>query len=129
LGDGTKQAKETLLTGEDQLNAKDALGVVIINRAVPNNTVFETSMSVAKSMATASERSICFTKRVINETYETMGFIRALKSSLNLDVLLNIASDPVKDEFNRIRHDEGVGATIAWRDARFRTLNLTDTML
>jgi hypothetical protein len=93
LGDGTKQAKETLLTSEDQLNAKDALGVVI------------------------------------NEIYETMGFIRALKSSLNLDVLLNIASDPVKDEFNRIRHDEGVGATIAWRDARFRTLNLTDTML
>jgi enoyl-CoA hydratase/carnithine racemase len=78
LGDGTKQAKETLLTSEDQLNAKDALGVVIINRVVPNNTVFEASMSVAKSMATAFERSICFTKRVINEIYETMSFIRAL---------------------------------------------------
>jgi enoyl-CoA hydratase len=49
-----------------------------------------------------------------------MGFSRALKSSLDLDVLLNAASDPVKDEFNRIRREEGVGAAIAWRDARFR---------
>ena len=120
MGDGTKQAKETLLTSEDQLNAKDALGVVIINRVVPNNTVFETSMSIAKSMATASERSIRFTKCTINETYETMGFSRALKLSLDLDVLLNIASDPMKDEFNRIQREEGVGAVIAWHDARFK---------
>jgi len=117
---GPKQAKEILLTGEDQLNAQDALRMGIVNRVVPDDTVFETAMSVAKSMATASERSVRFTKRAINETYETMGFSRALKSSLDLDVLLNAASDPVKDEFNRIRREEGVGAAIAWRDARFR---------
>jgi enoyl-CoA hydratase len=117
---GPKQAKEILLTGEDQLNSKDALRMGIINRVVPNGTVFETSMSVAKSMAIASGRSIRFTKRTINETYETMSFRRALKLSLDLDVLLNIASDPVKGEFNRIRREEGVGAAIAWRDARFK---------
>jgi enoyl-CoA hydratase len=106
---GPKQAKEILLIGEDQLNAKDALRMGIINRVVPNDTVFETSMSVAKSMATASERSIRFTKRAINETHETVGFSRALKSSLDLDVLLNIASNPVKDELT------ASGARKAWR--------------
>ena len=55
----------------------------------------------------------------INETYETMGFGRALRASLDLDVLLNAATDPVKEEFNRIRKEDGLAAAIAWRDARF----------
>ena len=48
-----------------------------------------------------------------------MGFSQALRTSLDLDVLLNAASDPVKEEFNRIRKEEGLAAAIAWRDARF----------
>jgi enoyl-CoA hydratase len=117
---GPKQAKEILLTGEDQLSAADALRMGIVNRVVADDAVFSEAMAVAKSMATAAERSVRFTKRAINETYEEMGFSRALRSSLDLDVLLNAASDPVKEEFNRIRREQGVGAAIAWRDARFR---------
>ncbi len=117
---GPKQAKEILLTGEDQLSAADALRMGIVNRVVADDAVFSEAMAVAKSMAMAAERSVRFTKRAINETYEEMGFSRALRSSLDLDVLLNAASDPVKEEFNRIRREQGVGAAIAWRDARFR---------
>lgn len=116
---GPKQAKELLLTGEDKLNAEDALRIGIVNRVVPDDVVFDTAMSIARSMSTAAERSITFTKRAINETYETMGFSQALRTSLDLDVLLNAASDPVKEEFNRIRKEEGLAAAIAWRDARF----------
>ena len=50
-----------------------------------------------------------------------MGFGRALRASLDLDVLLNAATDPVKEEFNRIRKEDGLAAAIAWRDARFDT--------
>ena len=117
---GPKQAKELLLTGEDQLNAKDALRMGIINRIVPDDAVLDRALEVAKSMATAAERSVRYTKRAINDTYATMGFDRALESALNTDVLLNAAHDPVKAEFARIRSEKGVKAAIAWRDARFR---------
>jgi len=49
---GPKRANKILLTGEDQLSAKDALRYGVINRVVPDDSVFETGMSVAKSMAT-----------------------------------------------------------------------------
>ena len=117
---GPKQAKELLLTGEDQLNAKDAFRMGIINRIVPNDAVLDRALEVAKSMATAAERSVRYTKRAINDTYATMGFNRALESALDTDVLLNAAYDPVKAEFARIRSEQGVKAAIAWRDARFR---------
>lgn len=117
---GPKQAKELLLTGEDQLNAKDAFRMGIINRIVPNDAVLDRALEVAKSMATAAERSVRYTKRAINDTYATMGFNRALESALDTDVLLNAAHDPVKAEFARIRSEQGVKAAIAWRDARFR---------
>ena len=117
---GPKQAKELLLTGEDQLNAEDALRMGIINRIVPDDAVLDRALEVAKSMATAAERSVRYTKRAINDTYATMGFNRALESALDTDVLLNAASDPVKAEFARIRSEQGVKAAIAWRDARFR---------
>ena len=117
---GPKQAKELLLTGEDQLNAEDAFRMGIINRIVPDDAVLDRALEVAKSMATAAERSVRYTKRAINDTYATMGFNRALESALDTDVLLNAAHDPVKAEFARIRSEQGVKAAIAWRDARFR---------
>ena len=117
---GPKQAKELLLTGEDQLNAKDAFRMGIINRIVPNDAVLDRALEVAKLMATAAERSVRYTRRAINDTYATMGFNRALESALDTDVLLNAAHDPVKAEFARIRSEQGVKAAIAWRDARFR---------
>jgi enoyl-CoA hydratase len=64
---GPKQAKEILLTGEDQLSAADALRMGIVNRVVADDAVFSEAMAVAKSMATAAERSVRFTKRAINE--------------------------------------------------------------
>ena len=48
-----------------------------------------------------------------------MGFNQALKSSLNLDVLLNAAPDPLKEKFSRIRSEKGLKAAIEWRDNRF----------
>lgn len=122
---GPKQAKEILLTGEDRLDAEDALRMGIINRVVAPDEVLDTAMGVAKSMTAAAERSVRFTKRAINDSYEAMGFSRALKSALDVDVILNAATDPVRAEFNRIRAEQGLKAAIAWRDARFEAENPT----
>jgi enoyl-CoA hydratase len=116
---GPKQAKEILLTGEDRLDASDALRMGIVNRVVDDAELFETAMGIARSMTAAAERSVLLTKRAINDSYEAMGFSRALKSALDIDVILNAATDPVRAEFNRIRGEQGLKAAITWRDARF----------
>jgi enoyl-CoA hydratase len=60
------------------------------------------------------------TKQAINRSYEAMGLSSALKTALDIDVLLNSGSSPEKKEFARIRDEQGLKAAIAWRDARFQ---------
>ena len=119
---GPKQAKEILLTGEDKLSAGDALRMGIINRVVKESELLDTTIEIANSIAMAAERSVSYTKRAINDTYEQMGFGRALKSALNLDILLNATPDPVRTKFNKIRTEQGVKAAISWRDSRFKNI-------
>jgi enoyl-CoA hydratase len=117
---GPKQAKELLLTGDDKVDAADALRLGIVNHVVPPAQAFDKAMAVARTMARAAERSVRLTKRAINHTYETMGLRTALRASLDMDVLLNAGGSPEKAEFARIRQEQGVKAALAWRDARFK---------
>jgi enoyl-CoA hydratase len=116
---GPKQAKELLLTGDDRIDAADALRMGIVNHVVPADQAFDKAMAIARTMARASERSVRLTKRAINQTYEAMGLRAALQASLDIDVILNAGTSPEKAEFARIRKAQGVKAAIAWRDARF----------
>ena len=77
------------------------------------------AIEAAHNIAKAGERAVRLTKQAINNSYEAMGFNQALKSSLNLDVLLNAAPDPLKEKFSRIRSEKGLKAAIEWRDNRF----------
>lgn len=117
---GPKQAKELLLTGDDKVDAADALRLGIVNHVVPPDQAFDKAMAVARTMARAAERSVRLTKRAINHTYETMGLRTALQASLDIDVILNAGESPEKAEFARIRQEQGVKAALAWRDARFK---------
>ncbi len=117
---GPKAAKELLLTGNDQVSATDALRLGIVNHVVPEGEVLAKAQSLAKAMAKASTRSVRMTKQAINRSYEAMGLSSALRTSLDIDVLLNAGSSPEKKEFARIRNEQGLKAAIAWRDARFR---------
>ena len=74
---------------------------------------------MAKNISQARERAVYYTKRAINSSYEAMGMQQALKSGLDQDVLLNIASDPIKKKFGEIRKNKGLKAAIEWRDKRF----------
>ncbi|TXL73495.1 enoyl-CoA hydratase/isomerase family protein [Vineibacter terrae] len=118
---GPKQAKELLLTGDDRIDAADALRLGIVNHVMPAGQETDKAMSLARTMARASARSVRLTKRAINQTYETMGLRAALQASLDIDVILNAGGSPEKAEFARIRDTQGVKAAIAWRDARFRS--------
>ena len=116
---GPKQAKQILLSGEDKITAEDALTMGIVNKVVPDQTVLTEAIGAAHNIAKAGERAVRLTKQAINNSYEAMGFNQALKSSLNLDVLLNAAPDPLKEKFSRIRSEKGLKAAIEWRDNRF----------
>jgi enoyl-CoA hydratase len=117
---GPKATKELLLTGHDQLDATDALRLGIVNHVVPLDELLPKAEALATAMARASTRSVQLTKRAINQTYETMGLSTALRTSLDIDVLLNVGGSPEKTEFARIRNEQGLKAAIEWRDARFR---------
>jgi enoyl-CoA hydratase len=118
---GPKQAKEILLTGEDRLDAIDALRMGIVNAVVPEGAALEKALAKANAISKASSRAVALTKRAINQTYQTMGLDAALKAGLDIDVLLNAGGGPEKREFGRIRDEQGLKAAIAWRDAKFRS--------
>jgi enoyl-CoA hydratase len=117
---GPKAAKELLLTGNDKVSASDALRLGIVNHVVPESEVLAKAENLAQAMAKAATRSVRMTKQAINRTYEAMGFSHALRTSLDIDVLLNAGGGPEKREFARIRNEQGLKAALAWRDARFR---------
>ncbi|MEE1556804.1 MAG: enoyl-CoA hydratase/isomerase family protein, partial [Alphaproteobacteria bacterium] len=63
--------------------------------------------------------SVRLSKQAINRSYEIMGMRQALLSGLDIDVEINSTPSWEKQEFARIRKEQGVNAAIAWRDSRF----------
>ncbi len=116
---GPKQAKELLLTGEDRLSAEDALRMGIINCVVPPKEAAGRARNMARKMVRSAAVSVQLTKQAINRSYEIMGLRQALLMSLDVDVEINATPSWEKQEFARIRKDEGTKQAIAWRDARF----------
>lgn len=116
---GPKQAKELLLTGNDKVAAKDALAMGFINHVVPAGEEFDKAMSIARDMAAASAVTVQGVKRVVNHTYNTMGMHQALTAALQSALVMTASGGPEREEFNRIRREQGLKAALAWRDAKF----------
>jgi enoyl-CoA hydratase len=116
---GPKHAKELLLTGNDQITAERALEIGIVNYVVPAGEEMGKAMAVAHDIAAAASASVRLTKRAINRTYEMMGMRQALLAALETDILIEIGGGPEREEFNRIRREQGLKAALAWRDSRF----------
>jgi enoyl-CoA hydratase len=116
---GPKQAKELMLTGEDRLSASDALRMGLVNRLVAEDDLQAQARAMAIKIARSASVSVRLSKQAINRSYEIMGMRQALLSGLDLDVEINSTPSWEKQEFARIRKEQGVNAAIAWRDARF----------
>lgn len=117
---GPKQAKEILLTGDDRIPATEALRMGLVNRLVPAGEVEATALSLAGKIAKASSVSVLKTKQAVNRSYEAMGMRQALATGLDIDVEINATPSFEKQEFARIRREQGLKAAIAWRDGRFK---------
>src|SRR6266508_2038957 len=58
--------------------------------------------------------------RVPAEEALQIGLVNRVVPAGELDVMIEAANLPQRDEFRRITKDQGLKAAIAWRDARFR---------
>jgi enoyl-CoA hydratase len=117
---GARRAKELLLTGEDRLNADEALRLGLVNRVVSRDRLEKETLALAGKIAVMDPIALSLTKRSINRSMEIAGFREALAANVDLDAIIESAETPERQEFNRIREEQGLKAAIAWRDQRFR---------
>lgn len=117
---GPKKAKEWILTGNDRIPADEALNAGAINHVVPQDALMDRALGLAKDMAAAAGPAVLGSKKAINRTFDIMGMRDALLASLETDLVITVAGGPEKDEFNKIRREQGLKAALAWRDQKFR---------
>jgi enoyl-CoA hydratase len=117
---GVRAAKELLFTGEDRLSAEEALRIGLVNRVVPRDELDAATLALAEEIAKNEPFVIQTTKRAVHQAWDVAGFRAALAANTELDVMIETANLPARDEFRRITAGQGLKAAIAWRDARFR---------
>ena len=117
---GVRAAKELLFTGEDRVPAGEALRIGLVNRVVPRDRLDEATLELAEQIAKNEPFVIQATKRAVNRVWDVAGFRAAMAANTELDVLIETANLPARDEFRRITTEQGLKAAIAWRDARYR---------
>jgi enoyl-CoA hydratase len=117
---GVRKAKELLFTGEDRIAAGDALRIGLVNRVVPRAELDDATLALAEEIAKNEPFVIQTTKRAVNRAWDVAGFRAAIAANTELDVMIETANLPARDEFRRITQEDGLKAAIAWRDARFR---------
>jgi enoyl-CoA hydratase/carnithine racemase len=117
---GVRVAKELIFTGEDRVPAGEALRIGLVNRVVPRETLDAATLELAEEIAKNEPFVVRSMKASINRAWEVAGIAEALEANLELDVEIETANLPARDEFRRITQEKGLKAAIAWRDARYR---------
>jgi enoyl-CoA hydratase len=117
---GLRTAKELLFTGEDRVNAEDALRLGLVNRVVSRADLDDATLALAEDIAKNEPFVVQTTKRAVNRVWDVAGFRAAMAANTELDVMIEVANLPARDEFRRITTEQGLKAAIAWRDARYR---------
>lgn len=117
---GVRKAKELLFTGEDRIPADAALQMGLVNRVVPAAELEAATMALAEEIAKNEPFVVQTTKRALNRVWNVQGLHAALDANAELDVMIETANLPQRDEFRKVTSEQGLKAAIAWRDERFR---------
>ncbi len=117
---GVRAAKELVFTGADRVSAAEAFRVGLVNRVVPRDELDAATLALAEEIAKNEPFVVRSMKASINRSWEVAGMDAALEANTELDVLIETANLPARDEFRRITQERGLKAAIAWRDARYR---------
>ena len=117
---GPKKAKEIAFLGRDQINAREACDLGIVNQVVPDEEVLSLAMEMARAIAVVDPMVMQRTKQQINETMEIAGIDTALKRALEIDLELEGEGSLDKQAFLEELRMGGLRGALAWRDNRFR---------
>jgi enoyl-CoA hydratase len=117
---GARAAKELLFTGRDRVTAAEAHRLGLVNRVVPRDELDDATLALAEEIAKNEPFVVQASKRAVNRAWDVAGFRAAMEANVELDVLIETANLPARDEFRRITQEQGLKAAIAWRDARYR---------
>jgi enoyl-CoA hydratase len=118
---GVRKAKELLFTGEDRIDAQEALRIGLVNRVVPLDQLDDATLALAEEIAKNDPFAVSMQKQAINATWEGAGFRQAIEANVALDTLIETADLPERTEFRTITLEKGLKEAIAWRDGRFRS--------
>ncbi len=113
-----KRAKKMLLSGQDRMEADEALRYGIVNEVVAEGQALERAMTLAREVALMDPDSVGLTKQAINQTYEIMGLGEALRMGADTSVKIETLETELRKRFNQILRSEGMKAALAWREAR-----------
>jgi len=116
---GYKKARELLYFG-DQIDARTALDLGMINRIVPLADLRTVSLDYAKRLTLISPEALYATKRAVNRVADAAGFRTALYAGLDVVGPLYATTTEHGARFREIAAAEGVPAAVKWRSAQFR---------
>ena len=117
---GARTAKELLFTGEDRVDAQEALRIGLVNQVVPADQLDDATLRLAEEIAKNDPFAVSMQKKAINAVWEQAGFRAAIEANVALDTLIETADLPERAVFRSITKDKGLKEAIAWRDGRFR---------
>ncbi|HTQ34751.1 MAG TPA: enoyl-CoA hydratase/isomerase family protein [Stellaceae bacterium] len=116
---GYKKARELLYFG-DQIDAKTALDLGMVNRVVPLAELREASLKYAKRLSLISPEALFTTKRAVNRVADASGFRTALYAGLDVCGPLFATTTELGAKFRDMAATEGVPAAVRWRSAQFK---------
>jgi enoyl-CoA hydratase len=112
---GLKNAKELLLTGDNDIDAQRALTMGLVNRVVHPDALLAESFALAKRIAANDAQAVQLTKKAINRSAEMGGLRSALEAALEVDMHIETTETPESREFNAIMQKNGLKAALDWR--------------
>jgi enoyl-CoA hydratase/carnithine racemase len=115
---GYKRARELLYFG-DQIDARTARDLGMINRIVPLAELSKASLDYAKRLSLISPEALYATKRAVNRVADAAGFRTALDAGLDVVGPLYATKTELGARFRAIATTEGVPAAVRWRSKQF----------
>lgn len=113
-----KIAKGVIYTGEDTISAQQALEWGLINKVVGADELMGEAFAMARKLARMDPMVLQRTKMAVNRSYEIMGMQAALRSALDIDIMIEGQGTDLKRGFLKVVREEGLGKALAWREAR-----------
>jgi enoyl-CoA hydratase len=115
---GQKLSNEIFFTG-DSLTAEEAQAAGLVNRVVADDQLDSGIRDLTSRIVPTPLPILKFTKLGLLRAYESMGLRQGVQANLDLSAILNKAVTAEGAEFFRLVQQEGLGAALKWRDARY----------